>query len=247
MRLNSLILSLSLLALTGTVQASLITIEPDDYAHGTVIGPTADASLSFMSHRQGDEFFTFQAAIAAIEPSCTLYATCAAPTGTHVLSDGSLSNGQLQPGATFNLGRFFFVVPPEGATIAQQQTFTGLRVDFAEPTNFFSADFFNRSSDIPAILAFAQDGTLLSRTSSGLTEERRTLGPGCTVDCTRFALTVTTLRDAADIAFVVVGSTDSATGVDAVRFQVPEPATLALFGLGLLAMLRTKRSKNGAA
>jgi hypothetical protein len=239
-------LALSLLALSGAANATIITIEPDDYAHGSVILPSHGASIAFVQHQNQSSQLTYRAAIAAFEITCADPVLCSAPTGTQVLSDGTLRNGQLARGVTSNLNALRFGPLTVGTdlddVLSSLNAFTGVRVDFDAPTNFFGADLFSFPGDTVDVYAFSSEGVLLSRTNSaGMT----TLDPDCSspmsTQCARYRYNMQVSHDTADIGFVIFGSSGSPAFVDAIRFEVPEPATSALLCFGLAGLMLRRR------
>lgn len=239
-----------LLIVSGAANAVIVTIDADDYAIGTVIGPTPDAAISYLNHKRGEPFFTYRAAIAALEPTCILYTVCAASTGTQVLSDGTLKNGQLQPHGTGELINIFYggLTPGQpgkkldSATMAEMRDFYAMRVDFSSPTDFFAADLYGEASDTVFLLTFDREGTFLSNSSSTANVSIKEMGPDCTPSyaCRRIEYAVQQQHDTADIAFVIYGSISSVLYPDAIRFNVPEPSAFALFGLGLLGLAASR-------
>jgi hypothetical protein len=238
--------ALLVLLLSATANATIITIEPDDYAHGTVILPSDGASISFIHHAFHARDFTSRAAIAAFEITCVDTAHCSAPTGTHILSDGTLRDGELARGATRGLAAIrdhttADIGPDALETLGE---FVAVRVDFAAPTKYFGADLFSFHGDSVALYAFAQDGTFLSRILSD-TAGMQFIAPNCDgpgSTCARHRYNMQVWHDTADIAFVIFGSTDAQVFADAVRFEVPEPSTIALFGLGLAGFAVRRRA-----
>jgi hypothetical protein len=229
--MKQLTTALVVAGLLTSVQARAVTltIEPDDYTPGTAIGPTPDAAVSYVNHNDWDNFLTYTAAIAATEPSCTVYTVCKAPTGTVIMSDGRLVNGVLQPGPTLNMTAMFVGLLDNGTGPVQltptrlttMRYFRGIRLDFTVPTDSVSVDLYN-TTDLIRAFAFDASGTLLSITESSTITQRQ-MAPNCTFPsaCLVWEQTKSVTRPAADISFIILGSSSSAAYPDAVRFNVP--------------------------
>jgi len=221
--------ALALAALFASVQANAVTLtlDADDYVPATVIGPTPDIAVSYVNHNNGDNFLSYTAALAVTEPSCTTYAVCKAPTGTVVMSNGTLVGGVLQPSSTGEMINMYVRMLPDGsgnpiqltpARLASMQAFRAIRLDFTNPTDFVSVDFYGATDSIRAF-AFDSTGTLLGVTES-TSGSTRTLGPGCSgPGCSTWVQTKNVTSATANISFIILGSSSSATYPDAVRFN----------------------------
>jgi hypothetical protein len=117
-----------------------------------------------------------------------------------------------------------------------------LQVSFDAPTNYVQI-VGNYGSDPPGLFAFSSDGTLVASCMYWL--------PGCAAEVTgphqpasiyQSTLTVTSAQS--DIAWVVYGGTFGTTTVHQISYNVPEPSTLLLVGLGAGGLIRRRRQEH---
>jgi hypothetical protein len=126
--------------------------------------------------------------------------------------------------------------------------FSVLEVTFDAPTNFVSL-VGHFGMDAPLLMAYASDGTRISTCGPGVVrntpdclEEYTFLGTTPPFGDTRSTLSIT--RAGHDISRVVWGSFAGASFANGISYNVPEPSTLMLVGLGaVLGVARQRRSR----
>jgi hypothetical protein len=123
-----------------------------------------------------------------------------------------------------------------------------LEVSFDAPTNYVQI-VGNLGSDLPGLLAYSSDGSLLAACVYYLMEEPCTAeitGPYQPQSFYQSTLTVTSAQS--DIAWVVYGGWFGTTTVHQISYNVPEPSTLSLLGLGagVLTLSRRRRGRSRA-
>ena len=135
-----------------------------------------------------------------------------ATTGTQVF-------GQFPPQNVQNMGE----------PVWNDFAFNVLRADFDVQTDFVQIDLIFRDDDVAALRAFASDGTLIHEVVGS--------GDGRTANAFH---TATINRATADIAYVTAGGVGGEgaflDNFSFNRIDIPEPGTLALFGLGLVGL-----------
>lgn len=209
--------------------ATLVTIEPDDYAVGAVVG-TEDATLRFVRGGRTTPL-TYYDAVAATHTGCGDDPGCPAPTGTQVLSDG-LSNHHV--GVTGNFRSDFAPVANGTGSTESGGTFRALRIDFDSPVNYFDALMYGGSNDGINLFAYSTTGQLLY---SAIT----VMGTPAGYFRTYYDIRMT--RETSDIAYLFIGGWSAAAGIDRIRYDVPEPATLGMMALGLLGVVGMGRKQ----
>lgn len=247
------IMALIALASSGTAAAGMI--DPNAYASGSMVtGTTPGVTLTQIAHRYGESYLTTHAVFAVEVPECVGAGTgwpCAAPTGTQVLWGGDL-NGANQPvlQTTGNLLYLEHVAPGTDLFSADFLQTTGyysaLRVDFENPVDYLSVDFFSLAGDQFGLFLFDATGSLLDLVRwCGHCGELRPLPDvpsiGYWVD------TAAVQRSSADVSFALLGGIQSGAGVGGIRFSVPEPGPLGLLLMALSALALGRRRRLDAA
>ena len=243
MRTLAALFALVQLSLATTVDARIITLEPDDYASG--------ANLSDLG--QGAHLYTFSnltgapnrsAVYAQSNSDCTSSPlACDAFSGTMGFSS--------DPGALGTLyGDWFDILSASicwrrvnvggaGASCNDLESFTALLIEFDRPTDYveLSGAYL---SDAPMLFvfdaAFNVIGTCL-QTSGGCTST--------SVHRSGYEYGLRTLSlatDAPTISYVLAAGAGGNTSLDLLNYRVPEPATLGLFAVGLLGLMARRKT-----
>jgi hypothetical protein len=210
--------------------ATLVTIEPDDYAVGAVVG-TEDATLRFVTGGRTTPL-TYSNAVAAIHTGCGDY-PCPAPTGTKSLWDGGAAYRTSQSVTGNFHSHFAPYVNGEGppGEYAPSGTFSALRVDFDSPVNYFDALMFGGSVDGVNLFAYSTTGQLLYSGQYW----------GTRITSYHYQFDVRMTRETNDIAYLFIGGFSAAKGIDRIRYDVPEPATFGIMALGLFGVVGMRR------
>lgn len=208
---------MALVVLTASsARADLIVVNAADYPLGTDLS-TAFTGLTMSRLRQSGSM-TYNPTI----------------TGVHTVIDYPISVPSL--GGAFGLSEYLGCSTAVGPSFNCLSGFNVLEFSFDAPTNFFEIDgyFF---TDPNFLIAYDLQGNII-------TDFTRTYSAG--IDgTTRSTLTVSR-TERTDISRIVYGGySDSTVTPTRVRYNVPEPATLALIGLGVAAgaVLRRRRKQ----
>jgi hypothetical protein len=242
---SSLVTLLSL-ALSGPAFAGII--DPNDFASGSLItGNTPGATITHITHGGFDPYVSTRAVFAIEHPTCAIYFPCAAPTGTNVLWHGSWP---LQGDVTISGGLQSFRETPIGTDVFSPEylqtthNFSAIRLDFDNPIDYLSVDFVSRTAELFALVLLDLDGNMLGYTLKNYQGAEPRPAPGSPVNPVTFKVNTAIMqRSSADVATVLMGGWSPSVGIGGITYSVPEPGTLALFGLGLvgLGFTRTRR------
>jgi hypothetical protein len=229
--LTKFALAALLFAGSHAANATLVTIEPDDYAVGAVVG-TEDATLRFVRGSRTTPL-TYYDAVAAIHTGCGDFA-CPAPTGTQSLWDGvSLGSSQSVTGNFHSHYAAFANGDGPPGEYAPTAPFRALRIDFDSPVSYFDALMFSGSGDPVNLFAYSTTGQLLySGRYSGVRSAPY-----------NYYYDIQMTREISDIAYLFIGGASAAVGIDRIRYDVPEPATFGMMALGLLAVVGMGRKQ----
>jgi len=215
-------LAAGLLLATASGHAALINVEPDSFSAGT------DIRFAF----EGVTLSAPAQPTAAVVP---LLGISAFLSGANIATTGQMVFARDPEG---NCG----VLPQDTAKTWQDSPCGMLKAVFAAKTDYVEIDVIFDDDDAGVLRAYAANGQLLQEESAG--GDGR--GPN------KYAK-LTISRASQDIAYVLAGGV-SGEGIflDNLRFQnyyeappvpAPEPATLALLGLGLAGLVVTRRRK----
>lgn len=254
MKLESWSLVLMGLIISGAcpVHATMMTIEPDDYAPGTNLSGAVEGVSLLSFSRFSDGSYSFAPVYAESHDACTGDPfNCSAVTGTNTFSpNASASSNDIYSGSywgsTWDSVRCFQLVGRGLCTgMDVEDNFTDLLIAFDEPMSYV---------EISGV--FYSDGIRLAAFDAG----RNFLGSGTGWDniyncfpynfpCTSEFNSATTWiqRPTADISYVLAGSAlGTWTVLDVLRFSrdgrsVPAPGPLGLFLFGLAALALRRR------
>ena len=218
------IIALLLLLSTAPVtHAVLVTLDPNDYAIGTNLS-NAQEGLT-ISRLQWPNGSPFDAPLSpqrsnVLATECSPYYSCLTPTS-------------LGFGLTYML--YEFSACERGGSSCGPQV-NALELLFTNPTDAVSM-LLTYGSDAPIMYAYDTSGALIE-TCSGY-------GAQCGVEFEHgpyeFATTLSINREERDIARIVVGGMAGTSFAQSLTYSVPEPGSLALFGIGLVGLLLRRR------
>ncbi len=227
-----LIAAFAILGISHSASATLIIMEPDDFANGTDVSQAWSGSGITLS---------------SINNSDLVSPRALAVGGVYAINELRAVTGVMAFGSTPTSGSFHdvnesracftgaVVCPPLGLS----DPFLVLRVDFARPVDFvevyggFSIDpiglFALNSANELVGACFGYYGTgcfSVLGTSSGWT-----FGSSSITSSSR------------NITSVIIGGSIGNSGVDTIRANVPEPGTFTIFALGLLLAFGFRRQR----
>lgn len=212
-----LILAAVMLAV-APAQAALITINPSDFPDGTVLTHVADGVL-IRSWHNVEGAIVFEDAYAW---DCD--SSCDPLFGSSVFGT---STGSFQPWNN--------TAPSTNCVIGpscHSGSFTALRFDFIEGATFFQIAG-QYLSDPVNVWAFDSSGQLLMQCGAAWNIS----DPCISVLTTEPTVMISTInRDEADIATIVASGFSAGVRLGTTSYSVPEPGSIVLLSLGLLAL-----------
>lgn len=247
---NQLILVFLSLLFAGSSSAALITIEPDDYAHGTNIsiiksGIRLHAISQNLSPRSTVNGIYVGDIFVAQGKTCVAAHDCDRP---YVAASGEKVFGwQSEEGyirRSWSGVRDYYDMDdyPDWAPDA---VFMGLMVSFLDPTDYVSILGMELTS--PTLMAaYDSVGNRLA------TSQQVPLGGKlcCSFeeDFIQYHIDeISITRSSRDIAYVVIGGDFSSAYLDRLIYSVPEPLGIVLFGTGLMALGFKRRRMKATA
>lgn len=241
----------AVLLMSGAANATLIVIEPDDFASGTDISnltPGVTLATWTQATNASNRFTPIVSAVYSTT-GCGHHSVSCAPTGTSMFSANSGSQGYGWGGAFYGDGchRLRNASGTSGYCVQGFQVFTAT---FDTPTSFVSFET-TWQSDPVWVYAYNTAGELIM-SCKGINEA---VNPGCYtstgVQLPYYSGTVSVYSALGDIAWILAGSDNGNAGIDRMTFEsgvsVPEPATLGLMLTGLLGGVIGKRRRRVAA
>lgn len=237
------ILSILMAGMLSSVMASaaIITIEPDDYAVGDNVSNLKPGVTLSIRDRAGDGPEQVEPVTIHQSTDCsTEY--CHAHMTTHY-DAWSAYTGQLTFGA-----QFFNVIDYGNALIGgrDEGQYRALRADFHNVADYIGITSSYRS-DMDVIYAFDRNDMLIGVCGANLDTNL----PGSTCITAHDDRNMGCIDDglcfykidfyAPGISYAVMGSWGGVSEIDTFAYRVPEPASIALLGLGLAGIAAIRR------
>lgn len=236
-RIVALALALSVGLFAQVSHADLMVIEPDDYCEGCVITPADGTTVSHAYKPRGAGQELVYRPVYAARDRGTELSGPVTPTGSLVMGIDHPSLGGTY--TRFTNGLFEGYERPPSYSLDSLASDLGtrglnaLRIDFADAIDFFSIDMFSASGDSVVAFAFDSAGNQLELYwGRALPRDQASACVPYRMSCHQYEFAAQ--RASADIATLIIGSASAAAGIDAIRYNVPEPGTL---GMMLSAML----------
>jgi hypothetical protein len=239
-------LALSVGLFAKVSHAGPMVIEPDDFCEGCIITPEDGTTVSHAYKHWGPgqelQYRPVYAARDRYEGPSPI-----APTGSLVMGIDHPLLGTTYTRFTSALTEGFDTIPTSltldsfGSAFGNR-SINALRIDFADAIDFFSIDMFSASGDSVAAFAFDSAGNQIGLYwGRALPRDQRPACASYSHSCYQYEFSVQ--RASADIATLIVGSASAAAGIDAIRYNVPEPGTLGMMlGATLLMGFGARRS-----
>jgi hypothetical protein len=221
-----------------TAQATLITFDPDDYAAGTALSH-ANPHVDLSSFRLYHDTAGTPAFAPVYASNCFGSTSDCATTGTKVFGDGY---GGVDQWGAFGLQirsavNCFRALNGAGSSTCNDG-FNVMLMTFTETTNFVEISGAYWALDETYLYGLDDAFNLVGTMTRAYDYTR------CLSGETLYCKVTTSLNSATgDIRYVLAGGWSNGSSLDNLRFNVPEPGTLALFGLGLACMSFARRAR----
>ncbi|MBM0104779.1 PEP-CTERM sorting domain-containing protein [Steroidobacter sp. S1-65] len=231
-----------------SAHATLITIDPDDYAHGTDLSQIAPGLTLQALHQANTSRDPVPNSFYAPVYLPIVAADCDFRCGN---LNGEREFGFLSPSGSVLEG--FGRIEGNSWCLSATQAglgssycrdgFTVLEMTFENPTDFLQVET-AWGSDASSLMAFNSAGERLFWCTAN---EQNRVCDGVQIVTSGLgghSSTFTIARDTGDIARVIFGGFMGSASIGGITYNVPEPGTLALFALGLwgLGLARRRRS-----
>lgn len=222
-------------------QATLITIDPDDFAAGSVVSNASPHVTLRTFRKRFDDPGVLPGFSTVLVDTCPGASSDCASTGNKVFSDGfgpvdtwgAFGGSILSATGCFrDLG--LGVVDPSCT-----ERFNVMLMSFADATDFVSISGRFWAQDATHLYGFDESFNLIGDMSSAV-DFSVCSGPGSTTDYC--SVTTTLTSGSRDIRYVLAGGWSNGTSLDNLQFSVPEPGTLALLAVGLLGIGLARRA-----
>ncbi len=229
--MRNLIASLVIL-MSVSANANIVRLDAGELAPGTDVSHVIEGVTILSYYHEGFTSRSYAPVIApVIVNSCSAADNC---------SDQVFARSDASP-VSANWGLINEAFSCErGSTFACFDSFSHvMNVSFDAATDYFSFEA-HWLSDQPALFAFDGVGNLLFSCyalSQGDCFEDRTAAAGSNLSVLGFS------RTDADVARVMIGAAGGMTRIKEITVSVPEPSTLALFGVALLAAVLFRRGR----
>jgi hypothetical protein len=238
---RTLLASVVLLAGVTDAGATMITFDPDDYAIGTDLS-RVNPHVSLATFRKASDTAEQPVFGAVFATTCLGNSPGCAATGSNVFGDsfGGFDTWGALGGSIATSGGCLRHLQYAGPEYLCEGRFNFMLLTFADPTDFVEISGGYARSDDTYLWGFDASYNRIGRMTS-VGDISMCRGDNETSEYCRTTVSLTS--STGGIRYAIAGGWSNGTTLDNLRFDVPEPGTLAMLGLGLTGVVCARRRK----